>query len=172
MDQQSDNTPSDGSDIKLHCKFTLWCHDIHNKNWNINGYKNICTFNDISSFWRIFNNFNKYGIKFNHFFVMREGVQPIWEHPINRNGGVCSFKIELNSYEHIWEDLNMRMMCGILTDNSKDINGISISPKNNWAIIKIWNKDSNNDLSICLSNNILERYSKYSIRYKPNAPEY
>lgn len=172
MDMDTSNNCNDGSDILLNNKFTLWSHDIHNKNWSINGYKNICTFGDVSSFWKILNNFNKYGVKFNHFFVMKENIHPIWEHPINRNGGVCSLRVDLNSFESIWEDLNINMVCGKLTDNSDDINGLSISPKNNWAIIKIWNKDSNNDLSMCLSKNLLDKYSKYSIRYKPNSPEY
>ncbi len=103
---------------------------------------------------------------------MKNGIEPIWEHDANRNGGVCSFRIELNNFEKLWEELNIRMVSGTLSKDSEDITGLSISPKNSWAIIKIWNKNSNNDLSTTLPKDIIDKYGKFGIRYKPNSPEY
>ena len=64
------------------------------------------------------------------------------------------------------------MICNILTNNDDDINGISISPTNNWYIIQIWNKDNKNDLSKTLSEEVLTKYINLSIKYKANEPEY
>jgi len=44
--------------------------------------------------------------------------------------------------------------------------------KNNYAIIKIWNKDKTNDLSQTMNPEILKSYEELSIKYKSNDPEY
>jgi len=64
------------------------------------------------------------------------------------------------------------LMCSKLVLLVDDINGISFTPKNNWAIIKIWNKDKNNDLTKLLHRDLLNKYKKVSIQYKKNEPEY
>ena len=165
------NKVDDGSDIKLNHEYILWCHDIYDKNWKKNSYKQLCKINNVSDFWRLFNNFNTLGMRFNHYFFMKNNIFPTWEDINNRNGGSCSFRIEIDECYEIWEELNIRMVCDLLHDD-KDINGISISPKNNWAIIKIWNKNKNYDLSVCLPDDLLKKYSNLSIKYKIHEPEY
>lgn len=161
-----------GNHLKLSHKYILWSHDIFNKDWTLSSYSNLLTISDVSQFWKLFNNFDKMGIKYNHFFLMKEGINPTWEDIANRNGGICSFRVELNKSIEVWEELNIRMMCHTLNDNDDDINGISICPKNNWAIIKIWNRDKNNDLSKTINHDILDKFSNLSIKYKENAPEF
>lgn len=161
-----------GNNLQLPYKLVVWCHDIHSKDWSINGYAKLCTINTVSEFWRLFNNLDKLGYKMNNFFMMKDGTDPTWEHINNRDGGVCSFRTDIDHALQIYEDMCTRMICGQLTDNMDDINGISLSPKNNWAILKIWNKDKNNDLSKSLSEYILNTYKDLSIKYKSNEPEY
>jgi translation initiation factor 4E len=161
-----------GDDIKLPYNYVLWCHDIYNKDWNLSGYTKLYTVTNVSEFWRLFNNFDKLHPKTNNFFFMREGIDPIWEHPDNRNGGMCSFRMEMDTAPKIYEDLCVRMICDKLTGNANDINGVSFSPKNNWAILKIWNKDRTNDLSKTLDEYVLKAYSGFTIKYKENEPEY
>ncbi|QKF94031.1 translation initiation factor eIF-4E [Fadolivirus algeromassiliense] len=167
-----ENDIDTGTDLLLPYKFVVWCHDVHSKDWSINGYVKLCTLSNASEFWRVFNNLDKLGFKVNNFFIMKEGTDPIWEHENNRNGGVCSFRTDIEHALQIYEDMCIRMMCGYLTDQMDDINGISLSPKNNWAIIKIWNKNKNNDLSKTLNQYILNTYKDLSIKYKSNEPEY
>jgi hypothetical protein len=172
---RSDSPTSDidcGEQYKLPYKYVLWSHDLYDKNWDIKSYKKLCTVETVSEFWRLFNNFNKLGFKYVHFFLMKEGIDPIWEHPKNRDGGVCSFRIELDNALNVWNDLGVAMACNVLNDLPSDINGVSISPKNNWAIIKIWNQDSSNDTSVTMSKHILDKYNELSIKYKANEPEY
>jgi hypothetical protein len=103
---------------------------------------------------------------------MKGSIEPTWEHVENRHGGMCSFKIELNKSPIMFEDFCSKMVTGILNNDPDDINGVSVSPKNNWAIVKIWNKSSKNDLSKTLKKDILDKYSELGVRYKPNSPEY
>ena len=161
-----------GSEVILPHKFVLWCHDIHSKDWSLNGYNKLCTITNVSEFWRLFNNLEKIGFKTNNFFIMKEGTDPTWEHANNRDGGICSFRTDIEHALKTYEDLCVRMMCSQLVDNADDINGVSLSPKNNWAIIKIWNKNKKNDLSKTLKPHILYTYKDMSIKYKENAPEY
>lgn len=166
----------DGETIKLH-NYIMWCHDVFNKNWNIEAYERLCKISNVSEFWKLFNNIEKLGYRVNNFFFMKDGIDPIWEHPLNRNGGVCSFKTDIDQALDLFEKLCIRMVCNQLTDSNDneindDINGISFSPKNNSAIIKIWNKDKKNDLSVSLSKDILEYCKDMSIKYKENNPEY
>ena len=152
--------------------YVLWSHDISNRDWSIKGYKKMCLIDNISTFWKFMNNFEKLGHRSRHFFLMRNDTEPTWEHKNNRDGGVCTFKIELINAMEMWELLNIHMILGTLSKIEGDINGISFSPKNNWVIIKVWNRDSKNDLTVTLNQEILDKYSKCSIRYKANAPEY
>jgi hypothetical protein len=74
-------------------------------------------------------------------FVMRDGITPMWEDPKNRNGGCFSYKIINKHAPEVWKTL-LLLLCGetlcIKTEFSKHINGITISPKKNFCIIKIW----------------------------------
>ena len=158
--------------IKFKNNYILWAHDISNRSWNLESYKKLCVIDNVSDFWKLFNNFEKLGIRFMQFFFMKDYTQPLWEHESNRNGGMCSFRIELDDSVTMWTEFAARMVTECLNNDSDDINGISFSPKNSWVIIKIWNKDNKKDLSKTLLPEIINKYEKFSMKYKENAPEY
>lgn len=161
-----------GDLVNLPYNYVLWRHDIYNKDWSLTGYNKLCTINNVSQFWKLFNNLDKLGFKNNNFFLMKEGTDPTWEHENNRNGGTCSFKTEINNSLALYEELCGYLVCNILVKDMHDINGISFSPKNNWAVIKIWNKDKKNDISKELNGEINKKYKDIGMRYKSNEPEY
>jgi hypothetical protein len=77
----------------------------------------------------------------NMLFVMREGIPPLWEHPTNNQGGYFSYKIAEAHVPSIWKNLLYGLTAEELTEDGmmmSHINGISISPKRNFCIIKIW----------------------------------
>lgn len=163
---------TNGEDIVFPTKYVLWCHDIQCKDWSLNGYIKLCTISNVSEFWKLFNNLDKVGYRFNNIFFMKEGIDPTWEHEKNRNGGICSMKSDIYESLDIYEELCCYLICGTLTDKPDDINGISFCPKNNWGIVKIWNADKKNDLSKVLHKDLLEKYKEYSIKYSENHPEF
>ena len=73
-------------------------------------------------------------------FLMRKGIQPTWEHEKNRHGGCFSYKINNRQVTNSWKNLSYVLLGETLTESklSKYINGITISPKKNFCIIKIW----------------------------------
>ena len=158
--------------VSLENSYVLWAHDINSKDWSIKSYQRVCEIRDVKEFWQLFNSFDKMGYKFKNYFLMKGDIEPTWEHPANRNGGTCSFKTEIGEAPQIFEGLSSYMVMDKLTDDPVDINGISFSPKNSWAIIKIWNRDGKNDISTKLDKDVLAKYSELSIKYKANTPEY
>lgn len=167
-----DNNDKTGSNINLNNKYVLWAHNINDDNWEISSYKKLCTISTISEFWRLFNNFKKIGWKYMHFYLMKSGVVPIWEHPENKNGGICSFRVEMDKALEVWEDVGVRMMCNMIISDHTDINGISISLKHNWGLIKIWNKNNENNIAKLMHNEMKAKYANFSIMYKINKPDY
>ena len=74
-------------------------------------------------------------------FFMREAIQPIWEHPGNRDGGCFSYKISNKIVAETWWEICM-LVAGesISADPAlvKSITGVSVSPKKGFCVVKIW----------------------------------
>lgn len=167
-EQEIDN----GETIKFDKKYVLWSHDVFNKDWSLKSYEKIISIENVSQFWKIFNNLNKLSFKTNNLFIMKDDTEPIWEHENNRKGGICSLRVEINEALKIFEELCIYMVCNKLVMNMEEINGISFSPRNSWAIIKIWNKHKDQDISQLLNQDLKNKYKDISIKYKSNEPEY
>jgi hypothetical protein len=86
---------------------------------------------------------------------MRENIFPNWEDPDNREGGCWSYKVPCKNIKKIWDSLIEKCIIEAILDKSEEksddeniefnmneINGISISPKKEFNIIKLWNKNS------------------------------
>lgn len=159
-------------DKKLKNTWVLWEHDMENRSWDIDSYNKIYTIGTVCEFWKLINNFDKMGVKFTHYFLMQEGITPTWEDPSNRYGGVCSIRVDSRNSLKAFEEICVRLVIEQITDVENDVTGISISSKHNCSLVKIWNRDSKNDLTQTIKEDILEKYGHLSIKYKSNEPEY
>ena len=74
-------------------------------------------------------------------FVMRAGINPMWEDERNRHGGYLSFKVLNKCVHQVWKTM-FYAVCGetlfVESENNSFVNGISISPKKTFCIIKVW----------------------------------
>jgi hypothetical protein len=148
----------------LNNTWIVWIHKIYDTNWLKESYKQLYSFNTIEEFWKFYKAIPDYST--NMYFLMREGVFPLWEDAKNRNGGTWSYIIEKDDINSHWIQMSAKMIGEIITNTNKhknDINGISLSPRTNVAIIKIWNKTKSLEKSISL--NLDEPYSN-ALRYK------
>ena len=126
----------------LNDKWNLYYHLPHDKNWEVSSYSAILREIDTAEKVVSLNNsIHDNIIKNCMLFVMRDGITPMWEDPKNRNGGCFSYKIINKHAPEVWKTLFL-LLCGetlcIKSEYSKHINGITISPKKNFCIIKIW----------------------------------
>ena len=151
---------------KTHTSWILWYHNPIDKNWSISSYIKIYEFSSLQDFWRILNSWNSClpppseGM----FFLMRKlkngnCINPLWEDKYNRTGGFWSFKISKDNANLTWNQLSIYLIAEQISKYVNDtmmINGISISPKRNFCIIKIWNNDSKKCDKTLLNKNISE----------------
>lgn len=120
---------------KLYSPFCLWYHNPNNKIWDLESYIKIIEFDNIESFW-ICNNIFNYDIIINGmFFLMKKNINPMWEDLQNIEGGCISLKLTRDRSFDLWNKISIYLLSNNLTNN---INGISISPKKNFNIIKLW----------------------------------
>ena len=155
------------NDYKLKNRWTFWYHSINDNNWKINSYHKLYSIENIYDYKIIEDSFKNNHYYNGMYFIMRNDIKPIWEDPMNRMGGYISFKIYSNDLINKWNYLIKKcIMEDIFIDNNDYINGISISPKKEFNILKIWlNKDISNykEYMIHLKMNISKvLYKRYS----------
>ncbi len=126
---------------QLNDSWCLWAHLPHDADWSLDSYKLLYKFKTVEETVSLINNLPERCIKNCMLFIMRENINPIWEDEKNREGGCFSFKIGNKLIKDIWETLTYSLVGeNIFTSekNNLKINGITISPKKNFCIIKIW----------------------------------
>ena len=138
MDDQIQN-------FELKNKWILWFHKVNDNNWDISSYSKVFEINTYYDFLFILKDIDN--IISGMFFLMKEGISPIFEDVHNINGGYWSLRITKKDAYDYWEKI-LYYICieNIVIDEKYNnyINGVSISPKINNCIFKIWN--SNYDL--------------------------
>lgn len=141
---------SDSSINSLSSKWTLYYHDPEDANWSNSSYIRVCEFSTIEEFWSLYQALPKSTFHLGMFFLMRDNIFPTWEDPLNQNGGYWSYKVPISDVLSVWESLSVYLVSENITPNDeKLINGISISPKKGFCIIKIWNNNfSKNQTSL------------------------
>lgn len=151
---------------KLHDSWTLWAHLPHDTDWSLSSYKKISTLETVEDTLTLYENLPEVIIKNCMLFLMRDGIQPIWEDEKNRNGGCFSYKIINKNVAYSWKNLSYVLLGETLTSEklSKYINGITISPKKNFCIIKIWLSTCNYTNPDIITN--IEGISKYGCLFK------
>lgn len=161
----------DGSEYKLENSWYIWTHLSESSNWTPESYKHIFTIDSLKTFWEFFGNIDKLDIIKHQFYIMRSNSCPTWEHPSNRNGGICSIRVIKDRAIEIIEQIAILVLNECFSDIPSDINGLSFSVKHNWGVIKIWNKTGSNDISTQIPMYMLKRYSA-TPKFNQNKPEY
>ncbi len=124
----------------------LWFHSITNNEWGKSSYKKISNINSFFDYQYFKDIFKQDHYQNGMFFCMKDNIFPNWEDPDNREGGCLSFKVPSRDIINEWSNLLLRCINeSILTKDNDEINGISISPKKEFNIIKIWFKNDSFD---------------------------
>lgn len=141
--------------------YTLWFHSSSDNDWTIGSYHEIFSFSTPEEFWTVNEAIlSKSKMLLNGmFFIMKQGIKPMWEDSRNSKGGCVSWKLEKPDVPSAWENMAALFITKDLGDFNKFIpTGISISPKKNNNIIKLWvaNEISQYELEhISMSSNCL-----------------
>jgi len=121
-------------------KWRLWYHDPDNKDYSLDGYIMIADFTTIQQFWSVVDSIPKEAWECGMFFFMKNGCPPMWDAKEMEKGGTWSKKIDAAQAHTSFIDLMVHCLSDELLNNRKEtLTGISISPKGQFHIIKIWN---------------------------------
>ncbi len=149
---------------RLNNYWTLWIHLPHDTNWGIDSYKKICTFSFLEQAISLLNYIQETLVTNCMLFIMREDIKPIWEDEKNKNGSCVSYKINNRMVYSIWKQMSQFMVSESLLENidhQSTINGITVSPKKNFCIVKLWfstNIDQNSNIMVNKNIKDLENY--------------
>ena len=122
--------------------FYLHLHDT--REWDLASYKNILRFNTVESTILLNDEIHYDLIKKSMMFLMKEDIKPMWEDAHNKDGGCFSFKVINKDIEQVWKYVYFSVIGCSITKKKSDyekINGITLSPKKKFCILKIWMKD-------------------------------
>lgn len=190
-----DNTITNiGDTMKLQTIWNVWIHENVNEKWDIDSYKFIYEINSIGGLWRFLHSFDNLDKSTRQYYVMRQGILPIWEDNNNRNGGICSIMIN-NALKYTQTNIGVEtfiVLCLLILNetfilHNSNISGLCYSVKNRNVLIKLWvknyevNKNFKEIIPLTLLNkidHIIYSYGKYktnvsniSIQYKAIEPE-
>jgi hypothetical protein len=155
--------------IPLSSKWIYYYHDLKNTDWSSESYNKLAEINTVQEYWGVENELED---KTNHiYFLFKNNIPPQWELEENKNGGAWSFRIPKDFSNDAWEELSMLLIGQTLTknlDDMKTINGISITPKVKFCILKIWNTNSkyhnknilNKINTMCIEDSIYRPHSE------------
>lgn len=153
--------------------WTLWAHLPHNIDWTLNSYIPIFTYKTIEETIAITETLPPALVENCMLFMMRKGINPTWEDARNRNGGCFSYKVSNKYVAKTWTELTYRIVGGSISDKKdfvKCVTGITISPKKNFCIIKIWMTNCNyqdpKDITI------VKNLQTQGCLFKKHTPEY
>ena len=159
---------------QLSDKWCLWAHLPHDTDWSINSYKKIYTFSTLEETIAVTETLPESLVKNCMLFLMRDGIKPIWEDPKNRNGGCFSYKVSNKQVYTVWKELSYVLVGDTISNQASfvaNVTGITISPKKNFCIIKIWMSTCANQNPAIVTTDVKDLSSQGSL-FKKHVPEY
>ena len=130
------------ANFQLKNKWVLWYHKMNDEQWGIDSYKKVIEIEDYHTLLLMVSEIKV--VTSGMFFFMKDGIQPIYEDPMNKEGGYWSLRVTKKDANDYWLKI-IYLLCfeNITQDENKNklMNGLSISPKINNCIFKIWNSN-------------------------------
>ena len=158
---------------KLYDKWTLWSHLPHDVDWSVTSYKKIVTIDSVEAIITLCETLPEKMINNCMLFLMRKDILPLWEDDKNKNGGCFSYKVSNKNVASVWKNLSYSLVGECLTEDKKlrpTITGITISPKKNFCIIKIWMSTCNHQNPRIIE--LMDHIKPDGCLFKRHEPEY
>ncbi|XP_039250739.2 eukaryotic translation initiation factor 4E type 3-like [Styela clava] len=142
----NDLTDTEKSGIPLNTPWTMWL-DRSIPRTTASEYeatlRKVYTCSTVESFWAVYNNIPEpcsLLIRYSY-HLMRNETKPMWEDPVNKNGGVWKLKCHKWATNKVWKTLLLAVIGEQFSDNvgkGDDIMGVSVSIRENEDLIQIW----------------------------------
>lgn len=120
--------------------WVLWYHDPNNSDYSIESYIKILEISDVETFWTTVEAISAEAWNSGMFFFMKQGIRPLWDAPENDKGGAWSKKVDAADTNTVFLDCMVHCIAGkLLTKHNDTVMGVTLSPKGQFHIIKVWN---------------------------------
>lgn len=157
----------------LQNKWNFYIHLHDNKDWSFKSYINMVTIKNIEEAILLNDEIHYDLIKKTMMFIMKENIKPMWEDPHNRDGGCFSFKVLNKDIAQVWKKISYCVLGQCFTkeyEHNDFINGITVSPKKKFCILKVWMRDCHlKDPDIFIP---VENLDSKGCLFKQHCPEY
>lgn len=148
--------------------WTLYFHSPAEKRWSIDTFHKLGTVSTWSEYWSLVNALEDPKWGRGMFFWMQGTVPPLWENYQNIKGGSYSLCIGETDSIDIFHRYTIGCMMKIVTGLEDIVQGITISPKKGFHVIKIWNKDCSRFNKAAGMRILDKRVNASEIRYMPH----
>lgn len=123
--------------------WVLWYHDPNDSDYSETSYIRILEITNVSDFWSVIEAISQQAWNSGMFFFMKQGIRPLWDAPENERGGAWSKKVDASDTHNVFVDCMVHCLANkFLKSQNECIAGVTLSPKGNFHIIKIWNTSS------------------------------
>lgn len=123
--------------------WTLYFHSPEETKWTLSTFTSLGSMKTWRDFWNVIHVLQMDSFSEGMFFMMRDPIPPLWENHQNIRGGCYSFKTQKKDAPDVYVNYMIATMIDQLSGNKRNsVNGLSISPKRGFNIIKIWNSDA------------------------------
>lgn len=163
---------SDTAIHNLNDTWTLYAHLPHDTDWSIDSYKKIIVFDSVEQAIVVTETLPHSMIQNCMLFLMRGNIKPIWEDPCNMSGGCFSYKVSNKIVPETWRALTYTLVGETLGSSiqvQRSVNGITISPKKHFCIIKVWMANCNNQNPNIIQE-VTPAVSSYGCLFKKHKP--
>ena len=147
----------------LHDRWTLYYHSPTSNDWSNASYTKVASFHTIEGFTELFRVLDTIPeLHYGMLFLMRGNILPTWEDKRNCKGGCWSYKVSGEAAVlSTWKQLAVRLTGETLSTVPMLLNGLSMSPKRGFCILKIWNRDSQRKSKTLLNVDDLTELDKH-----------
>lgn len=148
--------------------WTLYFHSPEETKWTLNTFINLGSMKTWGDFWAVIEALKQDSLADGMFFMMRDPAPPLWESHQHIRGGCYSFRCQKKDATDVYLNHIIAAMLGSLAGHSDNrINGISISPKRGFNIVKVWNNDAQKFNNAANLNTTVSTIRESDIMYTP-----
>lgn len=123
--------------------WSLYFHAHDDTKWNLASFTLVGQMKTWRDFWTLVEAITVDKFADGMFFLMRDPIPPLWENHQNIRGGSYSIRVQKRDAGEVYITYVISaMLANMCKETGNQINGISISPKKGFNIIKIWNVDA------------------------------
>ena len=120
--------------------WTLYYHDPNNNDYSLASYIELFTVTNVPEFWMIVDGIPDKMWESGMFFFMRTGIPPLWDAIENDKGGAWSKKVDAVDTHAVFIDCMVHCIAeSLLKSKNEVISGVTVSPKGQFHIVKVWN---------------------------------